>query len=80
MTDNENTVLGRPINFNKKIEGNPRRLLVEMEMNPDGSIHVTGAEGEVVVNQYSTKTKRLRARSVQRVIRNAALKRELTVN
>jgi hypothetical protein len=51
-----------------------------MEVNPDGSIHVTGAEGEVVVNQYSTKTKRLRARSVQRVIRNAALKRELTVN
>jgi len=84
MTEKNNdmqaTMVGRPIDFNKRLEGNPRKLFVEMEVQNDGSLHVVSAEGDVVVNQYSMKTKKLRARSVQRVIRNAALKRHLTVN
>lgn len=84
MTEKDNdmqtSMIGRPINFNKRLEGNPRRVFVEMEVQDDGSMHVVSAEGEVVVNQYAMKTKKLRARSVQRVIRNAAIKRCLTVN
>jgi hypothetical protein len=70
---------GRPIDFDKRIEGNPQNLVVDFTVNDDGSLQVKEAWGEVKVNQYATRVKRLRARSVQRVLRNAGITRQLTV-
>jgi len=79
-TETETYLTGRPIDYTKTVEGNPRRLFVEFEMHEDGTIQVANATGEVKVNQYATKYKTMRARSVHRVLRNAGIKRTLTVN
>jgi len=71
---------GRPIDYSKKVEGNPQRIFAEFEVGYDGSLHVVKAHGEVKVNQFATRVKKLKARSVHRVLRNAGIKRTLTVN
>lgn len=71
---------GRPIDYAKRVEGNPQRIFAEFEVGADGSLHVVEAHGEVKVNQFATRVKKLRARSVHRVLRNAGIKRTLTVN
>jgi len=79
-TNNETYMTGRPIDYTKNVEGNPQRIFAEFEMSEDGNIHLVEATGEVKVNQYATRFKKLRARSVQRVLRNAGIQRTLTVN
>jgi hypothetical protein len=71
---------GRPIDYTKRVEGNPQRIIAEFEVGADGSLHVVEAKGEVKINQYATRMKKLKARSVHRVLRNAGIKRTLTVN
>ncbi len=71
---------GRPIDYTKRVEGNPQRIFAELQVNDDGTLHVVEAQGEVKVNQFATKFKKLKARSVHRVLRNAGIQRTLTVN
>lgn len=82
QTDNGMKVnmVGRPIDYNMHLKGNPFRVFAEFDVDSDGNMHVTEAFGEVKVNQFSTKVKKMRARDVHRVIRNASIKRKLTVN
>ena len=75
----ETYMTGRPIDFNKRVEGNPQRIFAEFEVGADGTLHVVKAHGEVKVNQFTSRKKKLRARSVHRVLRNAGIKRKLTV-
>ena len=76
----ETYMTGRPIDYTKRDEGNPQRIFAEFEVGEDGSLRVVEAQGEVKVNQFATKFKRLKARSVHRVLRNAGIQRTLTVN
>ena len=79
-TETETYMTGRPIDYAKRVEGNPQRIFAEFEVGADGSLHVVEAHGEVKVNQFASRIKKLRARSVHRVLRNAGIKRTLTVN
>jgi|TARA_R100000084_G_C4512218_1_gene82966 hypothetical protein len=82
MNNNTNGV-GRPIEYGPVAfaeNARPKSVTVTFTRDTNGSYHVDEASFENVVNQHQAYDVRLNARAVMREIRNAALKRKLTVN